>query len=374
MKIYTLLLVFLVTSISVLGQTNTVLRDTIPFRNDLGLIIISMSFNDVEKEFAFDTGAMKSVAFSWAEDELQRTSKRINVGSSSGSKTRMRFYKSGKINLGSKKISDHLILKVDDSPIFSCHNIDGILGVDITNHFNWEIDYKNKYLVMYEKNYFPEYVNTMSELDLTFKNDRPFVESTINGGAIKLLLDTGASDSDLNTSNYQITDIDEIPNSSALTGSYDVNGNLTQRESVTIRIPKVTSGDVTMTPVYAYSTSSSKIGNTLWKDKMLFLSLSNERLLVSESELKEESLEYSCGVIFYKGKLQIGQIYKDGTTWKQGVRQGDTVLEVNGMEFSNFCSFDTYQRAYTKTGKDFKILLKNGTELIVKKEDVLANH
>ena len=372
MKIYTLLLVFLVTSISVLGQTNTVLRDTIPFRNDLGLIIISMSFNDVEKEFAFDTGAMKSVAFSWAEDELQRTSKRINVGSSSGSKTRMRFYKSGKINLGSKKISDHLILKVDDSPIFSCHNIDGILGVDITKHFNWEIDYKNKYLVMYEKNYFPEYVNTMSELDLTFKNDRPFVESTINGGAIKLLLDTGASDSDLNTSNYQITDIDQIPHSYALTGSYDVNGNLTQRESVTIRIPKVTSGDVTMTPVYAYSTSSSKIGNTLWKDKVLFLSLSNERLMVSESELKEESVEYSCGVIFYKGKLQIGQIYKDGAAWKQGVRQGDTVLEVNGMEFSDFCSFDTYQRAYTKTGKDFKILLKDGTELIVKKEDVLA--
>lgn len=372
MKIHTLLLTFLATSISVLGQTTTILRDTIPFRNDLGLIIISMSFNDVEKEFAFDTGAMKSVAFSWAKDELQRTSKRINVGSSSGSKTRMRFYKSGRINLGSKKISDHLILKVDDSPIFSCHNIDGILGVDITKHFNWEIDYKNKYLVMYEKNYFPEYVKTMSELDLTFKNDRPFVESTINGGAIKLLLDTGASDSDLHTSNYQITDIDEIPNSSALTGSYDVNGNLTQRESVTIRIPKVTSGDVTMTPVYDYSTSSSKIGNTLWKDKVLFLSLSNERLLVSESELKEESMEYSCGVIFHKGKLQIGQIYKDGAAWKQGVRQGDTVLEVNEMEFSDFCSFDTYQRAYTKTGKDFKILLKNGTELIVKKEDVLA--
>jgi hypothetical protein len=32
-------------------------QDTIPFRNDLGLIIIPISFNGVEKQFAFDTGA-----------------------------------------------------------------------------------------------------------------------------------------------------------------------------------------------------------------------------------------------------------------------------------------------------------------------------
>ncbi len=371
MKIHIFFL-FLAT-LSAFGQNSTASRDTIPFRNDLGLIIMPISFNGMEKEFAFDTGAMKSVAFSWAEDELKRTSKRINVRSSSGSKTRMRFYKSGKIDLGSKKISDHLILKVGDSPIFSCYNIDGILGVDIIKHFNWEIDYKNNYVVLYEKDYIPAIVDTMSEMDLTFKNDRPFVKTIVNGDVVKFLLDTGATDSDLNTKNYRFTDLENIPSSAAHTGSYDVNGNLTRRETTVIKVPAVTSGKVIMNPVFEYNGSSSKIGNTLWKDKKLFLSLSNQSLLVSQKMLEEQALEYSCGVIFYKGSLQIGSIHKNGAAWKAGVRQGDKVLKVNGKEFSDFCTFDTYQREYAKTGKDFNILLKDGKEITVQKEDVLAN-
>ena len=372
MKKCTLLLTLLITSFTVFGQTETVTQDTIPFRNDLGLVIIPISFNGVEKEFAFDTGAMKSVAFSWAKDELERTSKRISVKSSSGSSSKMRFYKSGKVNLGSKKVTNHKILMVPDSPIFSCHNIDGILGVDIIKHLNWEIDYKNNYVVLYEKDHLPAIIDTMSEMHLIFKNDRPFIKAAINGGEVKFLLDTGASDSDLNNRSYRITDVDKIPSSDALTGSYDVNGNLTQRESTVIRVSAVTSGKVTMSPVFEYNGSTSKIGNTLWKDKKVFLSLSNKRLLVSQEILEEQAMEYSCGVIFYKGSLQVGSIHKNGAAWKMGVRQGDRVLKVNGKEFKDFCSYDTYQRAYANTGKDLRILLKDGKEITVKKEDVLA--
>ena len=374
MKKCTLLVTLLITSITVIGQTFTVTRDTIPFRNDLGLILVPISFNGVEKEFAFDTGAMKSVAFSWAKDEPERTSKSLKVGSSSGARTKMRLYKSGEINLGSKKISDHRILMVADSPIFSCHKIDGILGVDIIKHFNWEIDYKNNYVVMYDKTHFPTVVDTMSEMEFTFKNNRPFIETSINGGSVKFLLDTGASDSDLNNRNYRLKDLDKIPSSEALTGSFDVNGDLTQRESTIIKVPVVTSGKVTMSPVVEYNGSTSKIGNTLWKDKVLFLSLSNQRLLVSQENLDEGTMDYSCGVIFYKGSLRIGTIHKNGVAWGLGIRQGDNVLKVNGKEFSDFCSFDTYQRAYVKKGKDFKILLEKGKEITVKKEDILANH
>lgn len=374
MKKCALFLISIFNSFIVFSQAVKVTQDTIPFRNDLGLIIIPISFNGVEKEFAFDTGAMKSVAFSWAKDELKRTSKRISVESSSGSSTKMRFYKSGLVNLGSKKITDHRILMVPDSPFFSCQNIDGILGVDITKHFNWEIDYKNNYVVLYEKDYVPTVVEAMHELSFTFKNDRPFIRSEINGLEVQFLLDTGASDSDLNNKNYRITDLDKIPSSDALTGSYDVNGNLTQRESTIIKIPIITSKRVTMSPVFEYNSSTSKIGNTLWKDKKLFLSLSNQRLLVSQETLEEQAIEYSCGVIFYKGNLQIGAIHKDGVAWKMGVRQGDRVLKVNDKEFKDFCSFDTYQREYVKTGQDFNILLKDGKEITVKKENVLATH
>ena len=131
-------------SIFILGtvssQNSKIFQDTIPFRNDLGLIIIPITFNGIEKQFAFDTGAQYSVAYSWAKEKLQRTSKTININSSSGLRSKMRFYKSGTITLGSKKIRSHRILNAPKNSIFSCYQVDGILGVDIIKEFNWTID------------------------------------------------------------------------------------------------------------------------------------------------------------------------------------------------------------------------------------------
>ena len=123
-------------------------QDTIPFNNDLGLIVIPVTFNGEEKQFAFDTGAQVSLSYGWAKESLKSTRKTTTITSSSGLKTRMRYYKSGKIELGSRKITGHRILNTPENDFFSCHNIDGILGVDIIGQLNWRIDYQNKILIM----------------------------------------------------------------------------------------------------------------------------------------------------------------------------------------------------------------------------------
>ena len=120
MKKITILLLLCCISLTLQAQKAKVYQDTIPFRNDLGIIIIPMMFNGVEKEFAFDTGAEVSLAFSWAKDELKPTSKVTNLRSSSGSRTKLRYYKSGTIQLGSREIKKHRILQGKDSDIFSC--------------------------------------------------------------------------------------------------------------------------------------------------------------------------------------------------------------------------------------------------------------
>ena len=66
------LLLFILLSTLLYGQR---FQDTIPFRSDLGLIIIPISFNGVEKQFAFDTGAQATVAFGWAKESLKKTKK-----------------------------------------------------------------------------------------------------------------------------------------------------------------------------------------------------------------------------------------------------------------------------------------------------------
>ena len=355
------------------AQEKQVYQDTIPFRNDLGIITIPITFNGVEKEFAFDTGAQASVAFSWAKDELKRTSKKTIVTSSNGSRTKMRYYKSGTINLGSRKITNHRILSIADSDIFSCYNIDGVLGVDIMKSFNWTIDYENKWLIMYPNTTYPEEVKQMHALDFDFVNGRPLVDMEFADKKIRFLLDTGARNSDLGKNQYKLLGIDTIPKRDYLGGFYDVNGTLTKTSTSLLQMPALQSDQVTLYPILDYSEQKTKIGNTLWKGKQLFMSLKDDTLYVSDAEIKENTSTYTCGVLYENGKMQVLSIYKDSEAWKQGIRRGDIVVSVNNKQFSDFCSLNKYQRQLSKENKDIELVLENGKKIVLRKKELFIN-
>ena len=364
-------------SIFILGtvssQNSKIFQDTIPFRNDLGLIIIPITFNGIEKQFAFDTGAKYSVAYSWAKEKLQRTSKTININSSSGLRSKMRFYKSGTITLGSKKIRSHRILNAPKNSIFSCYQVDGILGVDIIKEFNWTIDYKNKILIMYPANHFPKKVKTMHPLDFEFRNNRPAVFLNVKSNRLRFLLDTGAGgSSNVSKRNYSLTNLDELPQATFYSGSFDVNGILTASKPTVFQFQNVTSKSVNLSPLMYYNNQkSSKIGNRLWKEKTLFLSLKNDQLYVSSSKINESYSSFSCSVIYSKGKMRIMRIEVESDVWNMGVRQGDEVISYDGKQFTDFCSLDQYQRKLVRIKKSFELQLANGQTITVSKSSKL---
>jgi hypothetical protein len=350
-------------------------QDTIPFRNDLGLIIIPVTFNGVEKQFAFDTGAQYSVSYGWAKKELKKTRKTITVSSSSGLKSKMRFYKSGTIMLGSRKIRKHKILNAKKNEIFSCHRIDGILGVDITKELNWYIDYERKILIMYPSNYIPESIKNMHPLDFNFRSNRPYVYLTTKNSRFKFLLDTGASgSSNISRRNYNLTDIGEFDQTSFYTGSFDVNGTLTSSRPIIFQFPEATSGEVTLSPIVYYDNKkSSKIGNELWRGKHLFMSLKHDQLYLSSDTLHQQYMNYPCAIIYRKGKMRVMLIEENSQLWNMGIRQGDEILSYNGKKFTDFCSLDQYQRTIVRSGKSFEIELTSGKKVTISKKTTLKN-
>ncbi|WP_299365235.1 aspartyl protease family protein [Winogradskyella sp.] len=374
MKSRFLLFISLLFTQLALGQK---FQDTIPFRNDLGLIIIPISFNGVEKQFAFDTGAEYSVAYDWAKDELKRTNKIISVVSSSGLRSKMRFYKSGNISIGSRKITGHRILNTAENDIFSCHKVDGILGVDIIKELNWKIDFKQKILIMYPSNHIPNEVNSMHQLDFVFTNNHPYMYLKRKKSRLRFLLDTGAGkSSNISQKDYNLTTIDSFPHIEVHSGSFDVNGVFTTTTPRVFQFPESTSKDVTLSPVIYYNNlKSSKIGNYLWGELSLFLSLKKNKLYVSSSHIKQDYDYHSCYVSYYNGAIRIISIVKGSDVWNLGARQGDEIVLYNEKKFTDFCTLNKYQRQLIKLGEPITIQLKSGeTVTISKKNSFQENH
>ena len=355
------------------AQKSNVFQDTIPFRNDLGLIIIPITFNGVEKQFAFDTGAEYSVAYGWAQESLTKTSKTMTINSSSGLKSKMRFYKSGTIELGSRKIRGHRILNTPKNTIFSCYRVDGILGVDIIKELNWTIDYEKKILIMYPDNYFPEKVKKMHPLDFDFKNNRPYLFLKLKKNRLRFLLDTGAGgNSTISRRNYTLTNIDDYPQTTFYSGSFGVNGILTSSQPKIFQLSKATSRKVTFSPIINYNNQkSTKVSNNLWREQELFVSLKKDRLYVSSSSIDQSYSGYTCSVMFLKGKMRIMRIEKGSDVWNMGIRQGDEVLSYNGKKFTNFCSLDQFHRKLVKSGKSFQLEMADGKKVTVSKNSSL---
>jgi len=362
---------FLISFFLILGSNAQSFQDTIPFNHDLGIIVIPISFNGNVKQFAFDTGAQISVAYGWAKDELKATRKTLTVNSSSNRKSRMRYYKSGLIELGSRKIRKHRILNTPKNEFFECHNIDGILGVDIIKELNWTIDYEKKILIMYPSSHFPEKVNKMSKLNFIFTENRPYVFIDRKGLKFKFLLDTGAAGStNISTKQYNLTNLEQLPQFTSYSGSFDVNGIYTSDKTTVFKFPQSISGEAYLSPVVDYDNAkSTKIGNKLWQGKELFLSLKKNKLYVSESVVDQVYSGYTANFMFYKGKMQISGIDVGSEAWNMGIRTGDEIVTINGNVFTDFCSLDKYRRTYAKKNQAFELEMVGGKKVkIVRKK------
>ncbi len=345
-------------------------RDTIPFKNDLGLIVIPIQYNGQEKNFIFDTGAMLSIGFSWVKEELKATRKTRVITSSSKSKSRLRYYKADTVKLGSAKITKHRILGTKDSDIFSCYAIDGVLGMDIIAKFNWQINFKEKYIVMLDADYFPPDIDEkMYAMDFVYEDSRPWAYFNVLGERIRFLLDTGASNSDIYIKYKDLfKNIDTNSVKEIHSGFFDFNGAFSKTKSRTMKLLDVSSASVTLAPIVDFSKKSSKIGNSSWEDTSLFISINDNKLYCSSNSIDESYGSYGCSFDVKEGKIIVSKIQVNSIAWKEGLRQGSEVLEVNGKKFDDFCSIYTYQKGIVKQKNKLKVTLKDGKTITLNHE------
>ncbi len=369
MKIRIILLIFLISGWVGIAQKK--FNDTIPFKDDLGLIVIPIKFNGIEKNFIFDTGATHSIGFSWVPDELVKTKITQKITSSSKRQSKLRYYKSDSVNLASAKITKHKILATKDSDIFSCYDIDGVLGVDIIEAFNWIINYDQKYLVMLNKDYFPDDLSSMNKIDFQYRNKRPYAFLNFDSERLQFLFDTGATFSDIYIKDYKrIKNINHL-RKEKYNGFFDFNGNLTKSKSSVMRFSSVMTKDVSIDGIFDFSKKSNKIGNSLWKNNTLFLSLKNNILYTNKKQIEESRTEYGCAFVYENDEITVVKIVIDSQAWNEGLRQGDIIKMINGKTFRDFCDLQSFQKETATKEEDVTITLNDNRTIVLKKKIIL---
>lgn len=163
--------------------------------NDTTLIILKVNLDGNNYRFIFDTGAQISVIFNQSNIDLSRsrTVKAIDVYGKSSDVSIIRK----KITIPSIKVANKgYCLIMNNKPAFMDYlNIDGIIGADLINKYDWKIDLKKLEIIRIDKKDKPNSENLFI-IPTHYENERTRVIDTYiinNGDTSSYTIDTGAS-------------------------------------------------------------------------------------------------------------------------------------------------------------------------------------
>ena len=126
-------------------------RTEIPFEIHNKLIVIKVKLDDSDKEYEFmvDTGAPVSVIYKDAFETAKADTVMVyNVSDSRGNSAKS-VYVLLDMTLGNSKFKDiFTVYAAEPSEFVRCIALDGIIGADLMQTANWEIDMENKKIIL----------------------------------------------------------------------------------------------------------------------------------------------------------------------------------------------------------------------------------
>jgi len=181
--------------------------DKIHFKLINNLIVIPVTINGASLSFLLDTGVSRPIVFNFfnLKEKLSiHKTELIHIQGLGNDKPIEVLRSSNNIIIIGEAINlnQDLFAIIDASINFAPSlgiPIHGIIGYDLFKDFVVEINYNQKFIMLYNPRlYMPKYSKRLSESSLKFYNKKPIIETkvTVNNKEIpvNLLIDTGGSD------------------------------------------------------------------------------------------------------------------------------------------------------------------------------------
>lgn len=349
-------------------------RTEIPFEIHNKLIVIKAKLNDSDKEYEFmvDTGAPVSVIYKEPFEAVKAdTVMTYNVRDSRGNSAKS-VYIMLDLTLGNSKFKDiFTVYAAEPSEVVRCIALDGIIGADLMQTANWEIDMENQKIIItdfksgkpnlegYQRIKGAKRSPSMRMPWLTVVPGLT-VDLELNGKKFKdVYIDTGSAGSLTMPKDEKTDSVFKNEQKKVLWGysSYGLLGGSMDTtyvyNTVDVEMGKV---HIPNPSIDMYKRNSSLLGMGILSDYNLFFDFKkNDLYLKSIATEKKKSDEKEFGFsIYYDSKSKVytvANLYEGSTASRAGLLLADTIVEVNNEKFpafTDFCEFRQWVKALSK--------------------------
>ena len=348
------------------GEANIVaLPDTIPFEIRSGLIIVKVKINQKEYDFILDTGAPTLIWAETAQELGLEKSKVSNVASDgNGQDQHLEFFKTKTVALRKMIYSNMNVANINTmSKELACYANGGILGGNFLMHYNWQIDYKNKRLIVctnFDKLTIPENARKV-EVMFTMPQGQILIDKIrFLGSKDYFIMDTGFTGNfelakDLGNANLKRYEGEVIIKQGY--GGLSAGGRVKEEEKY-IKTKLLMPMDTLQNVVLNMSAPRSKIGNqylSQFESITIHYTSKEKAVYFGKKESKEfKNLDFGFTLYFDSkdNKFKIGSIFQNSEAAKAGLALDDVIFEVNDNDLRNI-DFNQYCQSISQKIKYF---------------------
>lgn len=317
----------------------------IPFELTHNLIIIDVYFNSVPLKMIADTGADKSLLFSFSDKDslvLPKTEKIEIKGVGSGEKIDAYLTKHNQLKIKEYQDDNFELLLIPDQDISIINKlgipINGILGSSFFKSAIVEINYQKKQLILHKKQIEPNdsRLKNYQKLPVTFDENKPYalLPITLNNSVTnyKLLFDTGLGDGlwlfendTLKCQDIYFEDVLGVGLSGNITGKKSrinkINFAGLRLENALVSYPD----SISFNQITLLKDRNGSLGGEILKRFNWFIDYNENTFYFKKNSFFELPFEYNMSGI---------EIQHSGSEWvREAVRKEEGINKINVDEF-----------------------------------------
>lgn len=390
-------------------------KDKIRFELVNNLVIIPVKVNGVELSFLLDTGVKETVVFNISKvDTLTlKNAKMLTIKGINDEEVKAVKSEDNLLEVGDLKSEDHAIYVIfNQSTNLSAYlgtEIHGILGYHFFKDFLLEFSYLAKTIRVYPEGVYKSRWRRFHQIPLLFSRGKPHIEAKMNNKKVRLLIDTGMSDSlwmfeedSLSIKNYGyyedflgMTISGEIYGKRSKVNHFEFVDEFFSDVKIAYPFPETLPDGVR-----GIINRSGSIGGELLKRFSLVMDYSNQIMYIKKNKLIKEPFHYNkSGIVLRQNgeavyenrnnpilkKLQennftsfvdisyllspefiIDHVREGSPAYLAGVLKDDIVLEINGIKSYNYTLNTLNELFYEEEDKKVRLKLKRGNQVLTK--------